>query len=210
MNNELMNLENLNLELKNHELKALTIDIITASAAAVKAERTIVQAMYEVLQNDLWEEDFDSMTQYAEAIGYTKGYVSQVKRAGAFYAMLPDDDSLYSKVSTGTAYEYGAFKTFEDFLKFVDYCDSNKKPVLVGAKTAHELVVEYKKSLNDIISTAEEVTEDSTEDSTEEKPIIKITTHIAYKGKDYTIECDEDILEEFLKAYKVKVEKIKA
>lgn len=218
MNNEIMVVSDFTTTLKNPELKEITIDILKATASAVTAEKTIVTGLYTVLTDDLWEEDFESMTQYAEALGYSKGYLSQVKRAGHFYEMLPDDAEDYSKVSSGTAYEYGAFKTFEEFLKFVEYCDSEKKPVLVGAKRAHELVADYKKYLDAIVVTdAKEVTDGETEGETEtdsetegDTPKVeKIITHVAYKGKDYTIEIDEDILKEWLKAYSVKSEKIK-
>lgn len=99
----------------------------------------------DVVEDELFEDDFESMAQYAEAHGMTKATLCEMVKAVAYADETGLDKGLWT---IGKAYSLSKIKDVEGFLLFIQGKGFNTKEELASMsdKFVKELVVEFNKT----------------------------------------------------------------
>lgn len=179
--NELVTVKTSNLACK--ELQKRVGNIITAMDMGNKSSWIIAEEYNEIVTSELFEEDFESVTDFASYMGVSKGLISQYTKAINFIR----DNGYFSidDLSVVRAYTLSTLK--DDLDIFVNWCNSNDRDILsmsdAGLKNT---IKEWKKELEAIdecFSDDNEVFEETEEIEEIEDNIIEFEIN----GKRYAI-----------------------
>ena len=167
--------------LKSAPLKKELNNISRALEKGKKATWEIAQGYANIVNNKLWERDFNSQNKFAEFVGMTSGGMSQFVNAVKFREEHPDIDTTVSK-----SYLLG---TIKDFSAVSDYVYTEYKCNIweLSDNSLKAVIREYDKMLED-------KNKEATEEATEEKTVI--ITVINADGYKVLCEMPESIAKE--------------
>ena len=171
--------------LKSAPLKKELNNISRALEKGKKATWEIAQGYANIVNNKLWERDFNSQNKFAEFVGMTSGGMSQFVNAVKFKDEHPEIDTTVSK-----SYLLG---TIKDFSAVSDYVYTEYKCNIweLSDNSLKAVIREYDKMLED---KNKETTEETTKEATEEKTVI--ITVINADGYKVLCEMPESIAKE--------------
>lgn len=142
--------------LANKELAKSITAINRAVETGNKSSWIVAEEFTRIVNDELFEDDFDNEKQFADFVGVTKGYISQCKHAVDFKENHKDIDT-----TVGKAYLFSTLDYFEDFQEWV-YEEYNAQPWEFSDKVVKDLIKEYK-------AKDDEPVEESVEPTTEEE-----------------------------------------
>lgn len=127
--------------LANVELKKEVQNFYTAGQGISNARWIMAQAIYNVVTDELFEDDFDSDSEFYSFVGLKKANASQLVNAVDFMKRNGFDFNVYS---VGKAYTLSTL-TDDEFNSFMDYCNENGYvTTAMSDKALQELVKAWK------------------------------------------------------------------
>ena len=174
------------VELTNKELNKQVSIIEKALATGKKAQWDLTFAVAEIIDNELWEDDFDTQKDFASYMNLSNASISQYKGAVRFITATganPNDISVGNAYLLSTMVEVvedkkGISYNFSEYLEFEKYCAENEIDLL------HLTQAGLKQAIKDFRNpeeATEEATEEVTEEATEEENIVIVN------GTSYTV-----------------------
>lgn len=179
--------------LKSAPLKKELNTISRALEKGKKATWEIAQGYANIVNNKLWERDFNSQNKFAEFVGMTSGGMSQFVNAVKFRDEHPEIDTTVSK-----SYILGTIKDFKAVSDYVyteyqcniwELSDSSLKSVI---RDYDKMIENKEKEATE--EATEEATKEATKEATEEKNVI--ITIINADGYKILCEMPESIAKE--------------
>ena len=160
------------VELTNKELNKQVSIIEKSLAIGKKAQWDLTFAVAEIIDGELWEDDFDTQKDFASYMNLSNASISQYKGAVRFITATGVDTK---NISVGNAYllstmvevvedKSGISYNFSEYLSFEKYCIEN------GIDLLHLTQAGLKQAIKDFRNpeeATEEVTEEATEEATE-------------------------------------------
>ena len=179
------------VELSNKELNKQVAIIEKALVIGKKAQWDLTFAVAEIIDNELWEDDFDTQKDFASYMNLSNASISQYKGAVRFITATgadPKDISVGNAYLLSTMVEVVEDKTgisynFSEYLEFEKYCTEN------GIDLLHLTQAGLKEAIKSFRN-PEEATEEATEEAAEEANTVVVN------GTTYSV------TEEQLKAIK--------
>ena len=121
------------VELTNKELNKQVSIIEKALAIGKKAQWDLTFAVAEIIDNELWEDDFDTQKEFASYMNLSNASISQYKGAVRFITATganPNDISVGNAYLLSTMVEVvedksGISYNFSEYLEFEKYCTEN-------------------------------------------------------------------------------------
>lgn len=153
--------------LSNKELTTELYSIITAIEQGNRSAWDMAIAYHNIIKGELYDEDFETMKDFADFVGVSKATITQYVKAVEF---MVSTDSSYDLYSVGVAYLLSTLEDYADFAIWADEQDIDLTKCSV--KAIQTLIKEYKARFE------EEETEETeeTEDTTGEEEEIEDTT----------------------------------
>ena len=153
------------VELSNKELNKQVAIIEKALVIGKKAQWDLTFAVTEIIDNELWEDDFDTQKDFASYMNLSNASISQYKGAVRFITATGADPK---NISVGNAYllstmvevvedKTGISYNFSEYLAFEKYCTEN------GIDLLHLTQAGLKQAIKDFRN-PEEATEEATEE----------------------------------------------
>ena len=189
------------VELINKELNKQVSIIEKAFASGKKAQWDLTFAVAEIIDNELWEDDFDTQKDFASYMNLSNASISQYKGAVRFITATganPNDISVGNAYLLSTMVEVvedknGISYNFSEYLEFEKYCTENEIDLLHLTQTGLKQAIKDFRNPEEATEeatdesteeateeTTEEVTEEATEEATEEENVV-IVNGIAYE-----------------------------
>ena len=152
------------VELVNKDLNKQIAIIDKALVAGKKAQWDLTFAVAEIIDNELWEDDFDSQKEFAAYMNLSGASISQYKGAVRFITATGADPKT---ISVGNAYllstmvevvedKTGISYNFSEYLEFEEYCKVNEIDIMkCTQKGLKEAITAFRNQGN----TEEEATE---------------------------------------------------
>lgn len=140
--------------LLNKELAKSVNEINKAVIEGNKSSWRVAEELTRIVEDELFEEDFDTEKQFAEFVGLSKSYFSQCKSAVRFKEQYGLDTTV------NKAY---LFSTLEDYNEFADWVltEYGAQPTEFADKAIKDLIKEFKnKDVEPVEETEEEPAED--------------------------------------------------
>lgn len=147
--------------LLNKDLAKSVNEINKAVAMGQKSSWMVAEEFTRIVDNELFEDDFDNEKQFAEFVGISKGYLSQCKRAVDF----KNTHSVETTVSK--AYIFSTLDDYDEFNEWVldnygapahEFSDKCIKDFIKEFKAKDEPVEEVtEEPADDVIDEVEEV-----------------------------------------------------
>lgn len=171
-------------EIQNKELNKQMALIHNALTLGKKAQWDVVFAVCNIIEDELWEDDFDSQKDFAEYMNISNASISQYKGANKFLTATnyPSDN-----ISVGNAYLLSSLITeiedseempydLSEYLDFEEWCrEKDIELMLLTQKSLRNVIAEFK-SRFDAVDDAEdtEATDDAGETDTEDENVVII------------------------------------
>lgn len=167
MSNEiLVTMEAVN-ELTNTELKKEVVNYLTAGKSIANSRWIMATAIYNIVKSELFDEDFDTDTQFYEFINIKKSNASQLVNATDFMIREGLDFNLYS---VGKAYALSTL-SIDEYIDFMIYV--NERDISISSmsdKALINLIKEWKASqIEDVVEEQEEEEEQEQEQEQEQE-----------------------------------------
>ena len=121
--NELVTVVN-KMGLANKELKKSIVNIKVAELTGKQSAWIVAVEYDKIIKGELFEEDFESKTEFANVMGVSGGLISQYTKAVEFIKTCEaDNKSMFNKDNTtvGKAYMLAGLEDLQDF---ISYCES--------------------------------------------------------------------------------------
>ena len=186
MKNEIMTTNSINT-LVNKEIKSNLKTMLQAVESGKKATWQYAIALYKIMGEEQYKEDFHDLKSFAEYVNSSKATLSQYSNAVAFMArekLIPMKEQKNGKViidyagislTVANAYLLSVL-TEEEYEQFKKYCEENS--IVVFALSQNKLkdaIKAWKATLVEEETTEEETTEEeTTEEETAENESVKI------------------------------------
>lgn len=164
--NTLVTINTCKYEVSNEEFATALNTIISAETMGKQSAWVIATAYANIIENNLFEDDFENAKEFAGVMGVSQATITQYKKAVEF--ITANEVFTANDLSVGKAYMLSALK--EQLNEFLTWCLSND--MLIETMTDGVLkkaIKEWKKENEAIESESEEVTEETTEETTEEE-----------------------------------------
>ena len=175
--------------LKSAPLKKELNTISRALEKGKKATWEIAQGYANIVNNKLWERDFNSQNKFAEFVGMTSGGMSQFVNAVKFRDEHPEIDTTVSK-----SYILGTIKDFKAVSDYV-YTEYQCNIWELSDNSLKSVIRDYDKMIeNKEKETSEDTSEDTSKEATEEKTVV--ITVINADGYKVLCEMPESIAKE--------------
>lgn len=193
--NEMMNVT-MTTALSNSELNSKVETIKKAIEVGNTSTWMQAKAYFDIVTDELYEDDFANLGDFATYMGVSKGLISQYTKAWEYYE---NNTGLFEfdKLSVGRTYILSTLK--EKAVEFRDWCVSNNRDLYAMSDAGLKATIkEWKKELEAIDMDDTEATEETGEtgetEATEETEVVRIE----YNGNVY------EIPTEVLEQYKVE------
>lgn len=175
--------------LASKELTVELFNIMNAINEGNKSAWDIARAYKRIIEDELFDEDFDNVQEFALYVGVSKSTISQYIKAVDF---VEKHEFGFDMFTVGSAYLLSTL-TDEEFIDFVKWAEEQEIDLTtMSVKALRNLIKEYD-SKDDV---EEDVVEDSTdnEDSNEsdEEP-----EEITVDGRKSAIELIKSLMEEY-------------
>lgn len=191
--NEMMNVTN-NTALSNSELNTKVESIRKAVELGITSTWVQAKAYFDIVSDELYDDDFENLADFASYMGVSKGLISQYTKAWEYY---DTNTGLFEfdRLSVGKTYILSTLK--EKAVDFKDWCVSNNRDLYSMSDAGLKKTIKEWKEENEAVevdATEEtEAVEQETE-AVEQEEIIRIE----YNGNIY------DIPATVLEQYKVE------
>ena len=192
--NEMMNTTN-NTALSNSELNTKVESIRKAVELGITSTWVQAKAYFDIVSDELYDDDFENLADFASYMGVSKGLISQYTKAWEYY---DNNTGLFEfdKLSVGKTYILSTLK--EKAVEFRNWCNSNNRDLYSMSDAGlKKTIKEWKDELEAVevdVTEETEAVEQGTEEVEEQTELIRIE----YNGNIY------DIPAEVLEQYKVE------
>ena len=191
--NEMMNVTN-NTALSNGELNLQVEKIKKAVEVGNTSAWIQAKAYYDIVSDELYDDDFENLTDFATYMGVSKSLISQYTKAWEY---CENNAGLFEfdRLSVGRTYILSALK--EKAVEFKEWCISNNRDLYAMSDAGLKgTIKEWKNELEAVEVEATEETEavEQETEAVEQEEIIRIE----YNGNIY------DIPATVLEQYKVE------
>lgn len=148
--------------LSSKELTVELFNIMNAINEGNKSAWDVARAYKRIIDDELFDEDFDNVQEFALFVGVSKSTISQYIKAVEF---VDKHEFGYSMFTVGSAYLLSTL-TDEEFIDFLRWAEDDKglDITLLSVKALRNLIKEY--DIKDDIE--ENVIEDSTDEDSNE------------------------------------------
>ena len=173
--------------LSSKELTVELFNIMNAINEGNKSAWEVARAYKRIIDDELFDEDFDNVQEFALYVGVSKSTISQYIKAVEF---IEKHDFDFSMFTVGSAYLLSTLtdEEFVDFVKWVE--EQNIDITTMSVKALRNLIKEYD-SKDDV---EEDVIEDSTDDSNESDDIEE---EVTVSDRDSAISLIKSLMEEY-------------
>lgn len=143
--------------LSSKELTVELFNIMNAINEGNKSAWDVARAYKRIIDDELFDEDFDNVQEFALFVGVSKSTISQYIKAVEF---VDKHEFGYSMFTVGSAYLLSTL-TDEEFIDFLRWAEDDKglDITLLSVKALRNLIKEY--------DSKDEIEEDVIEDSTD-------------------------------------------
>lgn len=175
--------------LASKELTVELFNIMNAINEGNKSAWEVARAYKRIIDDELFDEDFENVQEFALYVGVSKSTISQYIKAVEFVDKHEFD---YSMFTVGSAYLLSTL-TDEEFIDFVKWVEEQNIDITsMSVKAIRNLIKEYE-SKDDV---EEDVVEDSTdnEDSSESD---EDSEEITVDGRESAIEIIKSLMEQY-------------
>ena len=173
--------------LSSKELTVELFNIMNAINEGNKSAWEVARAYKRIIDDELFDEDFENVQEFALYVGVSKSTISQYIKAVDFVDKHEFD---YSMFTVGSAYLLSTF-TDEEFIDFVKWVEEQNIDITsMSVKALRNLIKEYD-SKDDV---EEEVIEDSTDDSNESDDVDE---EVTVSDRDSAIALIKSLMEEY-------------
>ena len=168
--------------LASKELTVELFNIMNAINEGNKSAWEVARAYKRIIDDELFDEDFDNVQEFALYVGVSKSTISQYIKAVDFVDKHEFD---YSMFTVGSAYLLSTF-TDEEFIDFVKWVEEQNIDITsMSVKALRNLIKEYD-SKDDV---EDDVIEDSTDEDVEEE--------VTVSDRDSAIALIKSLMEEY-------------
>lgn len=173
--------------LSSKELTVELFNIMNAINEGNKSAWEVARAYKRIIDDELFDEDFENIQEFALYVGVSKSTISQYIKAVDFVDKHEFD---YSMFTVGSAYLLSTL-TDEEFIDFVKWVEEQNIDITsMSVKALRNLIKEYD-SKDDV---EEEVIEDSTDDSNESDDVEE---EVTVSDRDSAIALIKSLMEEY-------------
>lgn len=181
--NTLVTINTCKYEVSNEEFATALQTIVSAETMGKQSAWVIATAYANIMENNLFEDDFENAKEFAGVMGVSQATITQYKKAVEF--ITANEVFTANELTVGKAYMLSALK--EQLTDFMAWCMS--RDILIESLSDSGLkatIKEYKKELEAIDTESEEVTEETTEETTEEESSLydELISYIDGMGDD--------------------------
>ena len=174
--------------LANKELTVELFNIMNAINEGNKSAWDIARAYKRIIDDELFDEDFENVQEFALYVGVSKSTISQYIKAVDF---IDKHEFDYSMFTVGSAYLLSTL-TDEEFIDFVKWVEEQNIDITsMSVKALRNLIKEYD-SKDEV---EEDVIEDSVDDSNESDEDVE--EEITVSDRDGAIALIKSLMEEY-------------
>lgn len=192
--------------LASKELTVELFNIMNAINEGNKSAWEVARAYKRIIDDELFDEDFENVQEFALYVGVSKSTISQYIKAVEF---VEKHEFGFDMFTVGSAYLLSTL-TDEEFIDFVKWAEEqNIDLTTMSVKALRNLIKEY--DCKDEVE--EDVIEDSTDDSNESDEDVEEEINI--DGRESAIEIIKSLMEDYnitiediMEAYNITIEDI--
>ena len=174
--------------LASKELTVELFNIMNAINEGNKSAWEVARAYKRIIDDELFDEDFENVQEFALYVGVSKSTISQYIKAVDFVDKHEFD---YSMFTVGSAYLLSTF-TDEEFIDFVKWVEEQNIDITsMSVKALRNLIKEYD-SKDDV---EDDVIEDSTDNSNESDE--DVDEEVTVSDRDSAIALIKSLMEEY-------------
>lgn len=184
-------------ELSNKELKKQVTNYVGAGQNIFNSRWVMAEAIYNVVRDELFEEDFETETEFYNFVNLKKSNASQLVNAVEF---MRRENLDYNAYTVGKAYALSTLVQ-DEYWEFMDYC--NRLDICTHSmsdKALANLIKEWKLSQLEEVEAeeveAEDVEAEESEQELDEKETALISIVLMMREHNITIEEIARALEE--------------
>ena len=175
--------------LSSKELTVELFNIMNAINEGNKSAWEVARAYKRIIDDELFDEDFENVQEFALYVGVSKSTISQYIKAVEF---VDKHDFDYSMFTVGSAYLLSTL-TDEEFIDFVKWVEEQNIDITsMSVKALRNLIKEYDSKdevEDDIIEDEDSTDEDSTDEDVEEE--------VTVSDRDGAIALIKSLMEEY-------------
>ena len=175
--------------LASKELTVELFNIMNAINEGNKSAWEVARAYKRIIDDELFDEDFENVQEFALYVGVSKSTISQYIKAVEF---IDKHDFDYSMFTVGSAYLLSTL-TDEEFIDFVKWVEEQNIDITaMSVKALRNLIKEYDSKdevEDDIIEDEDSTDEDSTDEDVEEE--------VTVSDRDGAIALIKSLMEEY-------------
>ena len=180
--------------LSSKELTVELFNIMNAINEGNKSAWEVARAYKRIIDDELFDEDFDNIQEFALYVGVSKSTISQYIKAVEF---VEKHEFGFDMFTVGSAYLLSTL-TDEEFIDFVKWAEEQEIDLsTMSVKALRNLIKEYD-SKDDV---EEDIIEDSTDDSNESD---EDSEEITVDGRESAIA----LIKSLMKEYNITVEEL--
>lgn len=175
-------------ELGSSELKKELKTVVLATEQGKKSAWIIAQAYSNIVNDEMYADDFENLKEFADYVGVSKATISQYTNAVAF---VSSETVNYSEpltadtLSVGKAYLLSTLK--DDLGAFLEWCSIHDRSIIaMSDKGLKNTIKEWKEELDAVEVEAEAVEVEAEADDVEAEELEEVAI-IDYEGKKYII-----------------------
>lgn len=174
--------------LSSKELTVELFNIMNAINEGNKSAWDIARAYKRIIDDELFDEDFENVQEFALYVGVSKSTISQYIKAVEF---VEKHEFGFDMFTVGSAYLLSTL-TDEEFIDFVKWAEEQEIDLTtMSVKALRNLIKEYD-SKDDV---EEDVIEDSTDDSNESDE--DVVEELTVSDKESAIALIKSLMEEY-------------
>lgn len=175
--------------LSSKELTVELFNIMNAINEGNKSAWEVARAYKRIIDDELFDEDFENMQEFALYVGISKSTITQYIKAVEF---VEKHEFGFDMFTVGSAYLLSTL-TDEEFIDFVKWAEEQEIDLTtMSVKALRNLIKEYD-SKDDV---EEEVIEDST-DNDDSSELDEDSEEIIVDGRESAIEIIKSLMEEY-------------
>lgn len=150
---------NTSTALANKELGTAVAEIIKAKELGNKSAWIVACQYNKIIEDELFDDDFESLKDFADYMGVTKGLLSQYNNAVKFIST----NTLGFNVNDLSVVRAYTLSTLDNLDEFVAWCESNDRDIKAMSDAGLKATIKEWKSDNEAVEV--EATEEATGDS---------------------------------------------
>ena len=194
-------------ELNNKEFAQAINTILNAEATGKQSVWIIAQAYTNIIENELFSDDFDTCKEFADIMGVSTATITQYKKAVEF--ITTSEIFTANDISVGKAYMLSALK--DDVNKFLEWLLVNDKLIEVMSDKALKTAIKEWKKENEAIDTESTESENEDENEVENEDENEVENEYENEAfvdtiKEMLNDCNKEQLEELMNYIKGMLE----